>query len=74
MEVHFTPDQEAQLLQMAQRSGMGSEQLVKDAVLNVVAEDAHFRAAVRRGVEQADRGELSEHSEVKARIERLLRR
>jgi predicted transcriptional regulator len=50
MEVHFTPEQEAQLLE----------------------EDMNFRAATQRGIEQADRGELLEHIEVKSRIERLL--
>jgi len=35
-------------------------------------QEACFRAAVRRGIEQADRGELLDHNEVVARIERLL--
>jgi predicted transcriptional regulator len=41
--------------------------------LRLVKEDAQFRAAVRRGIEQANRGELLEHGEVVARIERLLK-
>jgi predicted transcriptional regulator len=39
----------------------------------MVEDELDFHAAVRRGIEQADRGELVDHSEVKARIERLLR-
>jgi predicted transcriptional regulator len=69
MEVHFTADQEAQLSRIASRSGADAEQLVKDAGLRLVEEDRHFRAGVRRGVEQADRGELMRHDDVKARIE-----
>ena len=46
-------------------------ELVKDAALRVVEEDLQFRANVRRGIEQADRGELMSHSDVKARIEQL---
>jgi hypothetical protein len=32
MEVHFTPEQEAQVAQMATKTGTDAEQLVKDAV------------------------------------------
>jgi hypothetical protein len=72
MEVHFTPEQEAQLGRIAGYSGTGTEELVKDAALRVVEEDMDFRACVHRGIEQADRGELMNHHDVKARIERLL--
>ena len=72
MEVHFTPEQEAQLGRIVGYSGTGTEELVKDAVLRVVEEDMQFRACVHRGIEQADRGELMNHDDVKARIERLL--
>jgi len=72
MEVHFTPEQEAQLLRIADYSGTDTEQLVKDAALRLLEEDERFRAGVRRGIEQADRGELVDHEDVKARIERLL--
>jgi hypothetical protein len=44
---------------------------LEEELLEMV-EEAHLRAAVRLAVEQADRGELIEHSDVKARIERLL--
>jgi len=36
MEVHFTPEQEAQLSQIANRSGTDSGQLVKDAALRLL--------------------------------------
>jgi predicted transcriptional regulator len=72
MEVHFTPEQEAQLSRIANHTGTDAEQLVKDAALRLVEEDLRFRAGVRRGIEQADRGELLNHNDVKARIERIL--
>ena len=50
-----------------------AENLVKDAAVRRVEEEMRFRAGVRRGIEQADRGELESHSDVKARIERTLR-
>ena len=39
----------------------------------IYADHARFFAGVNRGIEQADRGELVDHEEVRNRIERLLR-
>jgi predicted transcriptional regulator len=71
MEVHFTPDQIAQLAQIAAQQGVDTEKLVKDAVLTLLQDDEHFRAAVRRGLEQADRDEFIEEDEMDARIKRM---
>jgi len=73
MEVHFTPEQEARLAQIATKAGTGAEQLVKNAALRLLREDAHFRAAVREGIAQADRGEFIEEEEMGARLEQMLR-
>jgi predicted transcriptional regulator len=73
MEVHFTPDQEAQLAQIAASAGTDPSHLVHDAVLNLLREDARFRAAVREGIAQADRGEFIEEEEMDARFEEMLR-
>ena len=72
MEVHFTPEQEAQLAQVAAVAGTDTERLVKDAALPLLEQDARFRAAVREGISQADRGEFIEEEEMEARIERML--
>jgi predicted transcriptional regulator len=72
MEVHFTPEQEAQLEQVAAKEGTDAERLVKDAALRLL-EDARFRAAVREGIAQADRGEFIEEEEMDARLEQMLR-
>ena len=37
MEVHFTPEQEAQLAQIATSAGTDAEHLVKDAALRLLA-------------------------------------
>ncbi len=42
MEVHFTPEQEAQLAQIATKEGTDAERLVKDAALHLLDEDARF--------------------------------
>ena len=73
MEVHFTPEQEAQLSQIASHAGTDTEQLVKDAALRLVEETAQFRAAVQEGIAAADRGEFIEHEEVWANVEKILR-
>ena len=62
MEVHFSPDQIAQLAQIAAQEGVDTEKLVKDAALRLLQDDEHFRAAVRRGLEQDDRGEFIEEA------------
>jgi len=73
MEVHFTPEQEAQLAQLATNAGTDAERLVKEAALRLLESDARFRALVREGVAQADRGELIEEQEMDARVEQMLR-
>ena len=73
MELHFTPEEEAQLARIAIKEGTDAERLVKDAALRLLKEDARFRAAVREGIAQADRGEFIEEKEMSARLEQLLR-
>jgi predicted transcriptional regulator len=73
MEVHFTPEQEAQLSQIAIQAGTDAERLVKDAALRLLQEDARFRSAVQEGVAQADQGEFIEEEEMDARLEQILR-
>ena len=73
MEVHFTPEQEAQLAQIASTSGKDAERLVKEAALRLLEEDARFRAAVREGVAQANQGKFIEEKEMDARLEQMLR-
>jgi predicted transcriptional regulator len=69
MEVHFSPEQEAQISQIARHSGTAAEQLVKDAALRLVEESGLFRRAVREGITQADRGELVDDDEVRRWLE-----
>jgi predicted transcriptional regulator len=72
MEVHFTPEQETQLSQLATHAGTDAVRLVKDAALRLLQEEERFRAAVREGIARADRGEFIEE-EMDARLEQMLR-
>lgn len=72
MQVNFTPEQERQLAEIATGAGTEPQELVRDAALRLL-EDARFRAAVREGVVQAERGEFIEEEEMDARLEQMLR-
>lgn len=69
MEVHLTPEHEAQLAGIAASIGTGADELVKNAVARLLEEDARFRAAVGKGVAQANRGEFLEEGEMDARFQ-----
>ena len=45
MEVHFTAEQEAQLAQLATKTGTDAQHLIKDAVLRLLQEEAHVPTA-----------------------------
>ena len=71
MEVHFPPDVETRLQQVASANGKDAEQLVQETVGHMLEDRARFVAGVQRGIEQADRGEFIEHTDVLYRIDRL---
>ena len=45
-----------------------------DAALRLIEEDDRFRAGVRKGIEEADRGESIDEAEMDARVDRMLQR
>ena len=61
------------MAQIANQLGKDSAKLVTEAALRLIEEDARFRAAVREGIAQADRGEFIEEEEMNARLEQMLR-
>lgn len=71
MEIRLSPDQEARLSKIAMYAGRNPEELVMDAAVRLLEEDAAFRAAVRKGIEQADRGEFVSEQEMDARVRRM---
>jgi predicted transcriptional regulator len=73
MEVHFSPEFEAKLRQVASASGRGAEQLVQEIVQTYMEHDAWFKAEVEKGLAQLDSGQFVEHDEVVARIEQMFR-
>jgi predicted transcriptional regulator len=73
MEVHFTPEQEAQLAQIATKEGTNPERLVKDVLVRFLNDEAQFLAAVEKGIAAADRGEFIEEEDMDVRLERMLK-
>ncbi len=71
MEVQFTPEEEARLARIATQEGVDPAELVKDAALRLLEDDARFRAGVQKGIEQADRGEFIEEEEMDTRVKRM---
>ena len=73
MEVQFTPEQEAQIAQMAIKAGTAPERLVTTVVARYLNEEARFLAAVEKGITAAERGEFIEEEEMDARIEAMFK-
>ena len=71
VEVHFTPEQEAQLTQMATKAGTKPERLVKEVLVRYLDSEARFLAAVEKGIVAAERGEFIEKEEMDVRIGRM---
>jgi predicted transcriptional regulator len=73
MEVHFSPEKEARLEQVATRVGKKPAQVIEEAVDRMLEYDERFIAAVGQGRASARRGDLLEHDEVVERIEQMFR-
>jgi predicted transcriptional regulator len=73
MEVHFSPETEARLQQVASRSGKEPARLVEEVVEGMLQYETGFEEAVEKGRSSARRGDLLEHDEVVERIEKLFR-
>ncbi len=72
MEVNFTPELQAKLDGVAAQQGRDAQSLMQEAVQRPVDYDQSFVREVERGLAQIERGEVLEHDEVGARLEKLL--
>ncbi len=73
MEVHFTPEQQAKLTQIAANTGTVPELLVTNVVARYLDEEARFLAAVENGIAAAERGEFIKEEEMDARLEAMFK-
>ena len=72
MEVNLTPELQAKLNEVAAQQGRDPQSLVQEAVQRLVDYDRWFVREVEKGLAQIERGEVLEHEEVGARLEKLL--
>ena len=70
MEVRFTPDLEAKLSRMAAEQGRETQALVVEAVERIINYDEWFAREVEKGLAAAERGEFSDHEDVRKLIDR----
>jgi len=73
MEVHFTPEQQEQIAQIASKAGTVPERLVTNLVVRYLGEEARFLAAVERGIAAAERDDFIEEEEMDARLEAMFK-
>jgi len=73
MEVHLPQQQEAQLNALAAQTGRRTDELVQEAVAQLLAYNQWFQSQVQIGVDQIARGEFIEEEEMDARVQRMLR-
>ncbi len=64
MEVQFTPELEAKLTHSAAQQGSNPDELVRDLVRRYFEEEERFTAAVTRGEEALERGDVLTHAQV----------
>ena len=72
MEIKLSPELQAKLDRIASQQGRDTESLVQEAVERLADYDEWFIGQVEKGLAQIDRGEVLEHEEVAARIEKLI--
>jgi RHH-type rel operon transcriptional repressor/antitoxin RelB len=72
MELHLSPEKEALLQQIANRTGRPKSDLLEEAVDRFLDYDTWFIREVEKGLAEANRGELIDHEEVIARIEKRI--
>ena len=70
MDVHLPESQEAELNDLAAKTG--TDELVQEAVAKLLAHSEWFKAQVQVGIDQIERGEFIEEEEMDARVERML--
>jgi predicted transcriptional regulator len=72
MEVLLPEKQEAQLNDLALRTGRGTDELIQEAVASLLAHSEWFKEQVQIGIDQIARGEFIEEEEMDARVKRML--
>ena len=73
MKIQLTDQEQAQLRDVAQRTGRNTEDVVREAINSFLQHEIEFVEAVEKGLASLDRGEYITHEEVASRIDKLFR-
>jgi predicted transcriptional regulator len=71
MEVHFKPELQARLDQVAAENRSASDDYVQQLVESYLDHDAWFRHMVLASLDRLNRGEFLTHEEVGTRLEKM---
>ncbi len=73
MELRMTPETEAKLDQLAQRTRRDKSELLEEAVNNLLLYNEWFERKVNASLETAERGQIVPDEDVRAWVERRKR-
>jgi predicted transcriptional regulator len=68
MEIPLSPDLLAKLSRLAVQQGRPTESLAAEAIERMVNHDEWFLSEVQKGIVAADRGEVTDHDEIRKLI------
>ena len=71
--MHLPEHQEVLLKELAASTGRRTEELVREAVAKLLAQNEWYKQQVQIGIDQIERGEFVEEGEMAARVERMLK-
>jgi predicted transcriptional regulator len=69
MELHLTPESEAKLNELAQRTHRGTDELLQEAVEHLVDYGAWFERKVKDSIVATERGEIVPDEDVRVWLE-----
>ena len=72
MEVQLLRNQEVQLNELSAKTGRGTDDLVQEAVAQLLAQNEWFKQQVQIGIDQISRGEGIDEAEMDLRVEKML--
>ena len=70
MELHLSPEAEAKLNELAQRTHRGADELLQEAVDHLVTYNEWFERKVKDSIAAAERGQTVSDEEVRSWLER----
>jgi predicted transcriptional regulator len=72
MDVHLTPETEANLARSAARQGRTADEIAQEIIAHYFEEESRLTQAVKRGEGTLQNGEYLTHEEVGQRLKRFL--